>query len=61
MEKESLNAKIMTEHQLRIRKIVAEVLDIDPAPMTARSDFFLMGGTSLLLGQLCYCLRRPVY
>jgi acyl carrier protein len=58
MENESLNAKTMTEHQLLVRKIVAEVLDIDPAPMTAYSDFFLMGGTSLLLGQLCYRLRR---
>jgi len=58
MENESLNAKIMTEHQLLVRKIVAEVLDIDPASMTAHSDFFLMGGTSLLLGQLCYRLRR---
>jgi len=46
MENESLNAKIMTEHQLLVRKIVAEVLDIDPASMTAHSDFFLMGGTS---------------
>jgi acyl carrier protein len=58
MENESLNAKTMTEHQLLVRKIVAEVLDIDPAPMTAYSDFFLMGGTSLLIGQLCYRLRR---
>ena len=49
MENESLNAKIMTDHQLLVRKIVAEVLDIDPASMTAHSDFFLMGGTSLLL------------
>ena len=58
MENESLNAKTMTEHQLLVRKVVAEVLDIDPAPLTAYSDFFLMGGTSLLLGQLCYRLRR---
>lgn len=58
MMNESLNAKTMTEHQLLVRKIVAEVLDIDPAPITAYSDFFLMGGTSLLLGQLCYRLRR---
>ena len=58
MENGSLNAKTMTEHQLIVRKIVAEVLDVDPASMTAYSDFFLMGGTSLLLGQLCYCLRR---
>jgi len=58
MENESSNAKIMTEHQLLVRKIIAEVLDIDPASMTAHSDFFLMGGTSLLLGQLCYSLRQ---
>ena len=58
MENESLDAKTMTEHQLLVRKIVADVLDINPALMTADSDFFLMGGTSLLLGQLCYRLRR---
>ena len=58
MENESLNSKTMTKHQLLVRKIVAEVLDIDPAPLTAHSDFFLMGGTSLLIGQLCYRLRR---
>ena len=58
MENESLNAETMTEHQLLVRKIVAEVLDIDPATMTAYSDFFLMGGTSLLVGQLCHRLRR---
>ncbi len=58
MENESLNAKTMTKHQLLVRKIVAEVLCINPTPITAHSDFFLMGGTSLLVGQLCYRLRR---
>ena len=58
MENESVNAKTMSERQLLVRNIVAEVLDIDPAPITASSDFFLMGGTSLLLGQLSYRLRQ---
>lgn len=58
MENESVNTKTMSERQLLVRKTVAEVLDIDPAPITARSDFFLMGGTSLLLGQLSYRLRQ---
>ena len=58
MENESVNAKTMSERQLLVRKIVAEVLDIDPAPITAYSDFFLMGGTSLLVGQLSYRLRQ---
>jgi acyl carrier protein len=58
MENEALNAETMSERQLLVRKIMAEVLDIDPAPMTAYSDFFLMGGTSLLLGRLCHRLRR---
>ena len=58
MENESVNAKTMSERQLLVRKIVAEVLDIDPTPITAYSDFFLMGGTSLLLGQLTYRLRQ---
>jgi len=58
MENEALNAETMTEHQLLVRKIVAEVLGVDPATMTAYSDFFLMGGTSLLIGQLCHRLRR---
>jgi hypothetical protein len=49
MENESINAKTMSEHQLLVRRIVAEVLNIDPAPITAYSDFssFLLGGTSL--------------
>ena len=58
MENESAKAKTMSERQLLVRKIVAEVLDIDPAPLTVSSDFFLMGGTSLLLGQLSYRLRQ---
>ena len=58
MENESVDAKTMSEEQLLVRKIVAEVLDIDPAPITAHSDFFLMGGTSILLGQLSYHLRQ---
>ena len=58
MENESVNAKTMSERQLLVRNIVAEVLDIDSAPITASSDFFLMGGTSLLLGQLSYRLRQ---
>ena len=58
MENESVNPKTMSERQLLVQKIVAEVLDIDPAPITASSDFFLMGGTSLLIGQLSYRLRQ---
>ena len=58
MENECVNANTMSERQLLVRKIVAELLDIDPTPITASSDFFLMGGTSLLLGQLSYRLRQ---
>jgi hypothetical protein len=58
MENESVYTKTMSERQLLVRKIVAEVLDIDLAPITACSDFFLMGGTSLLLGQLSYRIRQ---
>ena len=58
MENESVNSKTMSEHQLLVRNIVADVLDIDPAPITTSSDFFLMGGTSLLVGKLSYRLRQ---
>jgi acyl carrier protein len=58
MENESINSKTMSERQLLVRKVVAQVLNIDPAPITAYSDFFLLGGTSLLLGQLSYRLRQ---
>ena len=58
MECQSVNAKTMSDRQLLVRNIVAEVLDIDPAPIIASSDFFLMGGTSLLVGQLSYRLRQ---
>ncbi|KAF8808805.1 hypothetical protein BYT27DRAFT_7188280 [Phlegmacium glaucopus] len=48
----------LTDHQLLVRNIVAEILEISPVHITANSDFFLMGGNSLLLGQLSHRLRR---
>lgn len=48
----------MSRTELRVRDLVAEILSLDPANITAQSDFFLIGGNSLLLGKLAYHIRK---
>ncbi|KAH9846200.1 acetyl-CoA synthetase-like protein [Lenzites betulinus] len=52
------NASGMSAQALAVRDIVAELLDKDPSTITGASDFFLLGGNSLLLGRLAYLLRK---
>ncbi|KAH9479272.1 putative NRPS-like protein biosynthetic cluster [Psilocybe cubensis] len=48
----------MTKRQMLVRDIVAELLNIDPTHIHTGSDFFLLGGNSLLLGKLSHSVRR---
>ncbi|OSD06234.1 acetyl-CoA synthetase-like protein [Trametes coccinea BRFM310] len=52
------NASSMSPQALTIRDIVAELLDTDPTTITGDSDFFLLGGNSLLLGRLAHLIRK---
>ncbi|KAI0673689.1 acetyl-CoA synthetase-like protein [Trametes maxima] len=52
------NASGMSPQALMIRDIVAELLDKEPSSITGDSDFFLLGGNSLLLGRLAYLIRK---
>ena len=52
------NSSSMSEQALLVRDIVANLLLTDPGMITADSDFFLLGGNSLLLGKLSYLLRK---
>lgn len=60
MDKELLDNTFvdMSNTQMLVRDIVANVLDIDSAQIKKESDFFLLGGNSLLLGNLSYRLRK---
>ncbi|PIL31438.1 transporter [Ganoderma sinense ZZ0214-1] len=52
------NAVGMSPTALVIRDIVAGLLDKDPSPISSHSDFFLLGGNSLLLGRLAHMIRK---
>jgi acyl carrier protein len=52
------NSSNMSERALLVRDIVANLLLADPGIITADSDFFLLGGNSLLLGKLSYFIRK---
>ncbi|KAF7370972.1 Peroxisomal-coenzyme a synthetase [Mycena sanguinolenta] len=52
------HAAKMGEHALRVRDIIGDLLLADAALMRPESDFFLLGGNSLLLGKLAYQIRR---
>lgn len=52
------NAASMSQTSIVVRDIIAKLLDIDPGSITDDSDFFLLGGNSLLLGRLVYMVRR---
>ena len=54
----SRNASAMSAQALVIRDIVADLLDKDPSSISSDSDFFLIGGNSLLLGRLAHMIRK---
>jgi hypothetical protein len=48
----------MSRTELHIRDLVSDMLSVDLGNITPQSDFFLLGGTSLLLGKLAYQIRK---
>ena len=52
------NASAMSRTALVIRDIIARLLDTESGTITAESDFFLLGGNSLLLGRLVHLIRK---
>ncbi|KAJ7189098.1 acetyl-CoA synthetase-like protein [Mycena filopes] len=55
---EAMNTSAMSEQALLVRDIIANLLVADTAKMSGDSDFFLLGGNSLLLGKLAYQIRK---
>ncbi|KIK57060.1 hypothetical protein GYMLUDRAFT_173450 [Collybiopsis luxurians FD-317 M1] len=60
MEEEILrkNTASMSPTATVVRDIVANLLSIEPGMISGSSDFFLLGGNSLLLGKLSYKIRK---
>lgn len=54
----SQNAMKMSARALLVRDIVSDLLNKDAALISGDSDFFLLGGNSLLLGRLSYAIRK---
>lgn len=52
------NASNMSARALLVRDIMADLLQKDAAMFSGESDFFLLGGNSLLLGRLSYAIRK---
>ncbi|KAJ4474912.1 AMP-dependent synthetase and ligase [Lentinula aciculospora] len=52
------NTASMSANAAVVRDIVAGLLDIEPGMISGDSDFFLLGGNSLLLGKLSYLIRK---
>ncbi|KAJ7455805.1 acetyl-CoA synthetase-like protein [Mycena latifolia] len=48
----------MSEQALLLRDIIANLLLADPTKIHNESDFFLLGGNSLLLGKLAHQIRK---
>jgi acyl carrier protein len=62
MERQALDNETieLDKRQLLVRDIFANILGVDLTYMRKDSDFFLLGGNSLLLGKLSYHLRREL-
>ena len=60
MEKENQDHQMssMTHEELVVRDIIARLLILDPKVISANSDFFLLGGNSLLVGRLAHAIRK---
>ncbi|CAO1633923.1 unnamed protein product [Parajaminaea phylloscopi] len=52
------NASAMSRTAVTIRDIIGGLLDTESGTITAESDFFLLGGNSLLLGRLVALIRK---
>lgn len=52
------NAASMSQTSILVRDIIAKLLDLDSGSITDESDFFLLGGNSLLLGRLIFLIRK---
>ncbi|KAJ6465986.1 AMP-dependent synthetase and ligase [Mycena vulgaris] len=52
------NASAMSGQALLLRDIIANLLEKDPTKINSDSDFFLLGGNSLLLGKLASQIRK---
>ncbi|KAJ8081882.1 putative NRPS-like protein biosynthetic cluster [Marasmius tenuissimus] len=50
----------MTSQERAVREIIAGLLSIEPNVISLESDFFLLGGNSLLLGRLSYEIRKQL-
>ena len=57
-ELHSRQASIMTHEQIVVRDIMARLLFLEPKTITANSDFFLLGGNSMLVGRLAHAIRK---
>ncbi|KAJ7246783.1 acetyl-CoA synthetase-like protein [Mycena haematopus] len=53
-----INASAMSEEALLVRDIIGNLLTVDVGMINGDSDFFLLGGNSLLLGKLAYQIRK---
>ncbi|KAJ7732272.1 acetyl-CoA synthetase-like protein [Mycena olivaceomarginata] len=53
-----INASAMSEQALLVRNIIGNLLTADVGKINGDSDFFLLGGNSLLLGKLAYQIRK---
>ena len=57
-EVKAQNASSMSRTAIIVRDIIAKLLDTEAGTITAESDFFLLGGNSLLLGRLVHLIRK---
>ncbi|KAJ6481523.1 acetyl-CoA synthetase-like protein, partial [Mycena vitilis] len=52
------NAGAMGETAMLVRDVIAGLVGVDKGKISGESDFFLLGGNSLLLGKLAYQIRK---
>jgi acyl-CoA synthetase (AMP-forming)/AMP-acid ligase II len=57
-EMQSRQVSVMTHEEAVVRDIIAQLLSLDPKFISADSDFFLLGGNSLLVGRLAHAIRK---
>jgi acyl carrier protein len=55
-----LRSSDMSPQARAVRDIVADLLNINSSSISSDSDFFLLGGNSLLLGRLSYQIRKQL-
>ena len=57
-EMQSRQASNMPHEEVVVRQIIARLLSLDPKIVSSNSDFFLLGGNSLLVGRLAHAIRK---